>query len=102
VTTGVIDQDSPHELCGDTKEVRPILPVDAALVDEPDVHLMHKGRWLQGVVGTLVPKLARGHPAELRIHKRQQFIERSPVAAIPIAEQRRDVARRHHGILLQG
>ena len=42
-----------------------------ALVDEPHVHLVHKGRRLQGMVGPLVPKLARGHAAELRIDEWQ-------------------------------
>jgi hypothetical protein len=101
VTTGVIDQDPAHDLRRDTKEMRAIPPIDLALVDEPDVHLMHKGRWLQGMVGPLVPKLARGNVAELRIDEWQQLIQRSLVAATPIAEQRRDVARRGHWSLLQ-
>ena len=88
-------------LRGDTKEMRPILPVDLALIDEPDVHLVHKGGRLQGVVGPLAPKLARRDAPELRIDERQQLIERSPVAATPIAEQCRDVARRDHRSLLQ-
>jgi hypothetical protein len=65
VTTGVIDQDPAHDLCRDTKEMRSILPIDLALVDEPDVHLMNEGRRLQGVVGPLVSKLARGNAVEL-------------------------------------
>ena len=63
--------------------------------------LVNQGRGLQGVVGPLVAKLARRDAAELRIDERQQLIERSPVAATPIAEQRRDVARRNHWSLLQ-
>ena len=66
----------------DTKEMRSILPIALALVDEPDVHLVNKGRRLQGVVGPLVPKLPRGNTAELRIDEWQQLIERSLVAAI--------------------
>ena len=96
MTTGVIDQDPAHDLRRDTKEMRSILPIDLALVDEPDVRLMNEGRRLQGVVGPLAPKLARGNAAKLRIDEWQQLVERSPVAATPIAEQRRDVARRHH------
>jgi hypothetical protein len=37
MTTGMIDQDPAHDLRGDTKEVRPILPVDVPLVDEPQI-----------------------------------------------------------------
>jgi hypothetical protein len=96
VTTGVIDQDPAHDLRRDTKEMRSILPIDLALVDEPHVRLMNKGRRLQGVVGPFVPKLARGNAAELCIDEWQQLIEGSPVASTPVAEQCRDVARRHH------
>ena len=52
--------------------------------------------WLQGVVGPLVAKLARRNAAELGIHKWQQLVERIPIAATPIAEQRRHIARREH------
>jgi len=34
----VIDQDAAHDLRRDTKEMRSILPIDLALVDEPHVH----------------------------------------------------------------
>src|SRR5262245_47228394 len=67
VTTSVVDQDAPHDLRRHTKEVRAILPIDLALVDEPDVRLMDQGRRLQGVVRALVPQLAGGHPAKLRV-----------------------------------
>jgi hypothetical protein len=97
----VIDQDPAHDLRCDTEEMRSILPIDLALVDEPDIYLMNKGRRLQGVAGPFVPKLARGNAAKLRIDEWQQLIERRPVAATPIAEERRDVTRRDHGRLLQ-
>jgi len=76
--------------------VRAIPPIDLALVDQPDVRLMNQGRRLQGVVGPLAPKLARGHAAKLRIDQGQQLRERRLVATAPVAEQRRDVGRRHH------
>jgi hypothetical protein len=101
VTTGVIDQDAPHDLGRDTKTMGAILPIDVALIAEPDVRLMNKGRRLQGVVSPLAPKLAGRHASELRVDEWQQLVERSPVAAIPIAEQCRDVARRDHRSLLQ-
>jgi hypothetical protein len=81
--------------------MRPILPVDLPLIDEPDEHLVDEGRWLQGVVSPLAAKLAGRHAPQLRIDEWQQLVERSPVAATPIAEQGRDVARRDHQSLLQ-
>ena len=69
---------------------------DLPLIDEADEHLVHECGRLQGVVCALAPKLAGGNAAELRIDEWQQLVERSPVAATPVAEQRRDIARRRH------
>ena len=96
VTTGVIDQDAAHDVRGDTEEMRSVLPVHPPLIDEADERLVDKGGRLQSVVGALAPKLTGGNASELRIDEGQQPVERSPVAATPIAEQRRDVARRDH------
>jgi hypothetical protein len=41
---------------------------------------------LQAVASPLAPKLAGRHASKLRIDQRQQLVERSPVAATPIAE----------------
>ena len=75
MTTGVVDEDPPHDLCGDTKEMRPILPIDLALVDESQVHLVDERRRLQGVARPLVTKLARGNAAQLGVDEWQQLIE---------------------------
>ena len=55
MTTSVVDEDAAHDLCRDTEEVRAILPIDLALVNEPHVRLMDQGRRLQGVVRALAP-----------------------------------------------
>jgi hypothetical protein len=72
----VIDQDAAHDVRGDPKEMRPILPVDLALVDEPEEQLVHKGRRLQGVVSPLASKVAGRNTSELRIDEWQQLVER--------------------------
>jgi hypothetical protein len=82
----VIDQDPAHDLCRDAKKVGSMVPVDLALVDEPEVDLVNERRRLQRVVSPLASKLARGRPAELSVDEREQQIERSPIAATPIAE----------------
>jgi hypothetical protein len=91
VTAGVIDQNPAHDLRGHPQEMRPILPIDLALVDDAQIHLMNQSGRLQGVADSLHPKLARLDAAELRIDDWQQLIERSAVAATPISEERRDV-----------
>ena len=101
MTTGVIDEDPAHDLRRDAKEMPSILPIDLALAHEADVRLMNERRRLQGVVGALAPKLARGNAAKLPVDERQQGTERSPVAPAPVAEQRRHVARRSRWSLLQ-
>jgi hypothetical protein len=41
VAASVIDKDSAHDLRGHAEEVRPIPPVDVALVNEPQIHLVN-------------------------------------------------------------
>jgi hypothetical protein len=78
MTTGMIDEDPAHDLRGDTKEVRPIQPVDLPLVDEPQIRLVYECSRLQGVPDTLPSKLARGNPTELRVDQGQQLLLGSP------------------------
>jgi hypothetical protein len=92
VTPGVIDQDPAHDLRRRAKEMRPILPIDLPLIDEPQVHLVNQRRRLQGVVSPLAAKLAPRDATEFRVDQWQQLIERTAVAATPRAKQRRDVA----------
>ena len=55
MTTSVVHEDPAHDLRRDTEEVRAILPIDLALVNEPHVRLMDQGRRLQRVVRALAP-----------------------------------------------
>src|SRR5688572_2811867 len=78
VTPGVIDEDPAHHLCRHTKEMRSILPIHLALVDQSHVRLVNQRCGLKGVIGAFVLQLARRNAAELRIYKWQQPVERSP------------------------
>jgi len=53
--SGAIDENPPHDLCGDTVEVRPILPVHAVLIHQPDICLVNQGRGLKRMAGSLRP-----------------------------------------------
>jgi hypothetical protein len=92
VSTRVIDQDPAHDLRCGSEKVRPVPPIDVALVDQPQIHLVHQGGWLECVADTFASKLTCCDPTQLSVHERQQLIERALVAATPIAEKRRDVA----------
>ena len=97
VSTSVIDKDPAHDLRRCTEKVRPIPPIDLALVNESQIHLVHQGGRLECVADTLASKLPCCDPTELPVHERQQLIERALVAATPVAEERRDIARGRHG-----
>ena len=43
-TTGMVDQDSTHDLGGNAEEVRLVLPIHLALIGEPEVCLVDEGR----------------------------------------------------------
>ena len=49
-----VHQDMPHHLCGDTEELRAILPFDLIRADQTHVRFMHQRRSLEGVIGPLV------------------------------------------------
>jgi hypothetical protein len=83
----VIDQDPPHELRGESDELRTALPGNVPLIDQPQVSLMNQGRTLQGVICPLGAQLPVGKPAELAINERHQLAERTLVAGGPVDEQ---------------
>ena len=56
----VVNEDEPHQLRGDRKKVRPILPHHAALLDEPEVGLVDQGRWLNGVTRAFPGQMPAG------------------------------------------
>ena len=51
----VIDQNAPHEVRGDSEEMRSVLPVGISLSHEFYVGLMHESSRLQSMVPSLVP-----------------------------------------------
>ena len=59
----VIDQDAPHQVRGDGKELRAVLPLDLALVDELQIRLVDQGGGRQGVIGPFALKVAARQPA---------------------------------------
>src|SRR5438105_4692174 len=53
VATGVVDQDSAHDLRRRAKKMRSILPVDMTLINEPQIDLVNQCGRLEGVVDPL-------------------------------------------------
>ncbi len=69
----MIDQDSAHHLRSDPYEVKPVLPLTAALSCKPQVGFMHQGSCLKRVVPPLAAKLVCRQPPEFVIHGSQQW-----------------------------
>jgi hypothetical protein len=92
----VVDKDAAHDPCRYTVEMRPILPVDVALFDQPQVRLVNERGWLERMARAFVSKLTGGNPAQLGIHERQQTIEGASIATTPVVEQLGDVVTCGH------
>jgi hypothetical protein len=84
MTTRMVDENAAHRLCGHAEEVRSILPVDLALIDETQVDLVDERRRLQRVIHALASELTGSDAAQLGIQERQELVERGGVAATPI------------------
>jgi hypothetical protein len=75
MAAGMVDENAAHDLCGDTKEVRPVLPIDLPLIHEPQVRLVDERRRLQAV-----PRLrgaAGAPPAGATPHRRAAAADRA-------------------------
>jgi hypothetical protein len=66
----MIDENSPHDLCCNSEEVRPAFPLHS-LVDKAQVSLMHKRRALQRVTRPFALHVAPGKPPKLLVKQRR-------------------------------
>src|SRR5262249_46262133 len=73
---GMIDQNLPHQVCRDTNKMRPILTLNAFLIDQPQKCLMHERSGLQRMVRTFTAKIVPGEPAKLFVDNGHQLTER--------------------------
>lgn len=97
---GAVDQDAPHHLRRDGEELRAILPGCPALIDEPDVCLVHERRRLECVARPLAPQLCRGATSKLAIDEHQDALARLEIPGGPRVQEPGHVVvvgRRHWG-----
>jgi hypothetical protein len=73
VGTGVINQYATHYFGSDANEVLTVLPADI-FVSEPQVCLINKSCWLQGVILALSVHVCRRQPMQFLVDKRQQLV----------------------------
>src|SRR5262249_53188913 len=85
-----------HQLCGNTKEVSPVLPTDIFPVYKSKICFVDQGCSLKGVVGALEAQAVGCQSAEFLIDHRHQFFQSRLVAVAPIDEQLGHLSRRCH------
>jgi hypothetical protein len=71
-----------------------VLPIDLALVYQPQKRLVDQRRRLQRVTGTLAAQIAARQAAQLLIDDRRQPVVRGLIAPIPGHQQLGDLPRR--------
>jgi hypothetical protein len=84
--------------------MRPILPLDVLVIDQPQISLVDQRRSLQRVPPTFVAHVMVRHPAQFLVNQRHQAVESALVAIAPIEQQSGDVLRRgsHRAAPLRG
>ena len=89
-----IDENPPHDRCGDGQEVGAVLPVHRAGIHQPHERFVHE----RGRVSSRRPHAPSGRTCrpsspQVVVHEWRQALERLLIAATPGLEQRRDVGR---------
>ena len=90
VLLGVVDQDAPHGLGGQRKEVLTAVPRRRVLVGQSEPSLVHQCRGVEGVAVPLTPEAGTGEPVQLRIDHRKEAMERTRVADRRLVEEAGD------------
>jgi YVTN family beta-propeller protein len=83
----VVDEDTPHHIRRDPKEMAAILPRHRDVTDQPQIHLVNQSRRLQRVVVAFLTEATGGALPQLTVHERQQLIASAKVPSPPRAKQ---------------
>jgi hypothetical protein len=76
--TGVVDENPAHGLGTHGVEVRPTLPVNAALVDQFQEGFMNESRWLKRMIAPFAAKKLGGQLAHFIVNDRKQALGGRP------------------------
>jgi hypothetical protein len=94
---GVIDQNLAHQPRGGAEEMGAVLPVNMALVYQPQKSLVNQSRRLERVAGTLTAQKSARQAPQFIVNERRQLIAGALIALIPGDQQSSDfIARRGH------
>jgi hypothetical protein len=72
----MVDQNPPHQFCGDAEEVRATLPRDLLPPEQSHECLVDERRRLKGVIAAFPPKIGAGAAPELAVDQRHQVVAR--------------------------
>jgi hypothetical protein len=78
-----VHEDAPHQSGGHREKVRPILPVHALRIDQPQVSLVDEGSGLEAVARSFTAHAPSGDPLQLVVDKGGESSERGVVARSP-------------------
>jgi hypothetical protein len=87
----VIHQRAAHRLRGDGEEVRAVLPVGGALVDQAEEGLVDQGRGLERVPAPLVAQERRGQSVKVLVDDREDPLDSAAVASGQFGEELGDL-----------
>jgi hypothetical protein len=93
---GVVHEDAAHHVRGDADELRAVPPIDATLVDEPEVGFVHERCGLERVTAALFAEEVGGEAAQFAVNQRHQLLERVLIAVFPVDQKLRYAFRRLH------
>ena len=88
----MIHQDAAHGFGGDREKVRPVLPVHAGLIDQPDVCVVYKRRGFNGWVLFESKELRSREPAQFVVNERYQILQSFRIALAPVDQELGDVS----------
>lgn len=83
----MIHEDAAHHFGGDGQKVRAALPVNAAMVDEPQIGLVNKRRRLERVVAPLPAQIACRARSQISMDQTEGIVARLNVSECPRAQQ---------------
>src|SRR5688572_30690537 len=69
---GIVQQDAPHDLRGDSEKVSAILPADVPLIHQLEIGFVDERGGLKGMAGPLAAELAAGDALQLVVNQRGQ------------------------------
>ena len=90
VAARILHQNAPHQLGGNRKKVRAVLPLHALVIHQAHVGFIHQRRGLKAVAGAFAPQVTARQAAEFLINNRGQPLKRAcPRCPKPEAAQSR-------------